>query len=321
MSTLHVVFGTGALGRATVSALARRGHRVRAVNRAGQSRGLPAGVEFVRADAAEPAEARAAARGAAVVYQCAQPGYTEWPARFPPLQASILGAARAAGARLVVGDNLYMYGPTDGPLVETLPYAATTRKGAVRARMAEALLEAHARGEVEVALGRASDFFGPGVSGSAVGERLFHAVARGKAAGVFGDPDALHTYTFVEDFGEALAVLGERDEALGRAWHVPSAPTGTTRAFVERAFQIAGHPPRVRAAGRTLMRLVGLAVPEVRESVEMLYAFERPFVVDHSAYAAAFGDHATPLVESLTRALGGSRDRVGVAQRGRASGV
>ncbi|MBM3799073.1 MAG: NAD-dependent dehydratase, partial [Actinobacteria bacterium] len=32
---------------------------------------------------------------------------------------------------------------------------------------------------------------------------------------------------------------------------------------------------------------------------EMLYEFEHDFVIDHSAYAAVFGDHATPLDESL----------------------
>ncbi len=304
MSAPHVVFGTGPLGRAVVSSLVKRGRSVRAVNRSGRADGLHPSVEVVRADASNPEEAQAAAAGASVVYQCAQPGYTQWPAHFPYLQASILNATRAADARLIVAENLYMYGPHDGPLVETLPYLATTRKGAVRARMTETLMEAHARDEIAVAIGRASDFFGPGVEGSAVGGRLFDAVAQGKTANVAGDPGALHTYTFVPDFGEALVVLGERDEALGRAWHVPNAPTVTTQAFVERAFEIAGHTPKIRASGRTMLRLIGLAVPNVRESVEMLYEFDRPFVVDHSAYAAAFGDHATPLDQALALTLG-----------------
>ncbi len=303
MSNLHVVFGAGPLGRATTSALLRRGLSVRVINRSGRVAGLDPSVEVVRADAALPHEARAAAQGASVVYQCAQPGYSEWPKHFPSLQASILDAARACNARLVVADNLYLYGEHDGPLVETLPSNTTTRKGTVRARMAELLMEAHERGDVAVTVGRGSDFFGPGVVGSAVGNRFFKAIAEGKTANVGGNPDALHTYTFVEDFGEALAILGGRDEALGRAWHIPNAPTVTTRAFVERAFEIAGHSPTIRASGPTMLRMIGLFVPEVRESVEMLYQFERPFVVDHTAYAEAFGDHATPLDASLARTL------------------
>ena len=309
MSTLHVVIGTGPLGRATAAALARRGHRVRLVNRSGQAEGLPPGTEVVRADVLDSKEARAVTAGAAAVYQCAQPPYHQWPERFPPLQAAVLAAAQSAGARLVVGDNLYLYGPHDGPLTEALPHAATTRKGAVRARMAEALTEAHDRGEAEVAVGRGSDFFGPHVTTSALGDRVFAPVLDGKTAAVAGDPSLLHTYTFVEDFGEALAVLGERPEAAGRAWHVPSPPTRTTRAVVEDAFALAGHPAKIRAEGKLTMRVAGLFVPGARETVEMMYEFEAPFVADHSAYAAAFGDHATAWPEALRRTLAWYRER------------
>ena len=309
MSALHVVFGTGPLGRATAAALLRRGHRVRLVNRSGQAEGLPLGGEIVRADVLDPGEAQAVTAGSSVVYQCAQPPYHRWPERFPALQAAVVTAARSAGVRLVVGDNLYMYGPHDGPLTEALPYAATTRKGTVRARMAEALAAAHDRGEVEVAVGRGSDFFGPHVTASALGDRVFGPVLAGKTAAVAGDPSLQHTYTFVEDFGEALAVLGERPEAPGRAWHVPSPPTRTTRAIVEQAFALSGHPPKIRAEGRLAMRTAGLFVPGARETVEMLYEFEAPFVVDHGAYAAAFGDHATPWDEALRRTLAWYRER------------
>ena len=200
-----------------------------------------------------------------------------------------------------------MYGPHDGTLTEALPYAATTRKGRVRARMAQALMAAHDRGEVEVAVGRGSDFFGPHVGASALGERVFGPVVAGKTAAVAGNPDLLHTYTYVEDFGEALAVLGERPEAAGRAWHVPSPPTRTTRSIVEEAFALAGHAPRIRAEGRMTMRVAGLFVPGARETVEMMYEFEAPFVVDHSAYTAAFGGEATGWTEALERTIAWTR--------------
>jgi hypothetical protein len=35
----------------------------------------------------------------------------------------------------------------------------------------------------------------------------------------------------------------------------------------------------------------------------MLYEFEEDFVVDHSAYVSVFGDHATPLAESLATTI------------------
>ena len=157
---LHVVFGaTGGAGGALVKELAGRGHRVRAVSRK-PATGLPEGVEPLAADAADPAQARKACEGAAVVYHCAQPPYQRWAAEFPALTASVAEAAAAAGARLVYADNVYAYRLVDGPITEDLPARATTRKGRVRALMAERLLAAHRSGTVQVAIGRSSDYYG-----------------------------------------------------------------------------------------------------------------------------------------------------------------
>ena len=212
----------------------------------------------------------------------------------------MLEGAASAGAKLVAMENLYMYGPTGGrPLTEDLPYAANTRKGAVRARMSEELMEAHASGKVRVAIGRASDFFGPRVLASAAGEQVFGRAVEGKSAQVAGDPDQPHTYTYAPDIGRGLVVLGEREEALGRAWHLPSPETVTTRQFVEMIFEEVGKPARIQAAPKILLRAMGLFNPPLRETIEMLYEFEEPFVVDHSKFEQAFGGHATPLREAI----------------------
>ena len=300
----HVVLGAGPVGRAVVAALTARGLEPAVVTRSGAA--VPGAVSRA-ADVTEAAQAAAALAGAEVVFQCAQPAYHRWPEEFPALQAGIVDAAEAAGALLVVAENLYGYGPHDGSLTEDLPLAATTRKGRVRAEMWEALEAAHDAGRLRVVAGRASDFFGPGVEGSAVGDRFFGPLVKGKAAEAAGDPDRLHSYTYVADFGEALVRLSETPAAWGRAWHVPNAPTVSTRALAARAAALAGTQGRVRAFARWQLRLVGLFVPAVREMVEMLYEFEEDFVVDHSAYAAVCGDHATPLDESLAATVAATR--------------
>ena len=137
----HVVFGaTGAIGGAVVSELARAGRQVRAVSRGGQA---PDGAQGMAADASDRAQAARAAAGASVIYHCANPPYTQWPELFPTLTGSILGAAESSGAKLVFADNLYAYGPVDGPLREDLPAAARGPKGRIRAEMAADLLAAH----------------------------------------------------------------------------------------------------------------------------------------------------------------------------------
>jgi nucleoside-diphosphate-sugar epimerase len=296
---LHTVFGTGPVGMSVMDALIRRGRRVRMVNRSGRA-SVPEGVEVVGGDAADPTFTREASAGASVVYFALNPPYDKWPELFPGLQAGVLEGAASAGSKLIAMENLYMYGLTDGrPLTEDLPYAPNTRKGRVRARMSEELMEAHTSGRVRVAIGRASDFFGPRVLVSAAGEQVFGRVVQGKSAQVAGDPDQPHTYTYVPDIGRGLAILGEREEALGQAWHLPSPETVTTRQFVEKIFEEVGKPARIQAAPKIVLRVMGLFNPGMREMIEMLYEFEEPFVLDDSKFEEAFGEHATPLREAI----------------------
>jgi nucleoside-diphosphate-sugar epimerase len=301
---LHVVYGTGAVGMAVMDELVQRGpRRVRMINRSGRAR-VPHGVEVVGGDATDEAFTREASEGASVVYFALNPPYDKWPELFPRLQAGVLEGAASAGAKLIAMENLYMYGPTDGrPITEDLPYAATTRKGTVRASMSKELMEAHKSGRVRVAIGRASDFFGPRALTSAAGEQVFGRAVDGKSAQVAGDPDQPHTYTYAPDIGKGLVILGEREEALGQAWHLPSPETVTTREFVEMIFEEVGKPARVQAAPKILLRALGLFNPGMRETIEMLYEFEEPFVLDDSRFKQEFGDHATLLREAIQRTV------------------
>ena len=309
---LNVVFGTGPLAVATMQALVKRGKTVRMVNRSGKRPAeAPAAVEIVAGDAYNTDFTRSVTRGAAVVYQCAQPEYHEWVKLFPPLQAAILEGTAANKAKLIVGENLYMYGDPNGqPIHEGLPYTAHTRKGKVRGEMAQALLEAHRTGKLQVAMGRGADFYGPGVLGSTLGERTITPLLQGKAAEITGSPDLPHTYTYIGDFGEALAVLGERPEALGQAWHVPNPPTLTQRQLVTLFFQEAGLPVKISAMGKFMLRLGGLFVPAAKEMVEMMYEFEKPFVVDSSKFVKAFGDIATPHAQAVKPTIAWYREHI-----------
>src|SRR6266545_6458393 len=305
-SPRHVVFGTGAIGLATLEALRRRGEQVRLVNRSGTAP-VPDDVEVLGGDASDPAFATAAAQGAQVLYQTLNPPYHQWVDLFPALQAGVLAAAEATGARLVSMENVYMYGRPNGqPLTETHPYAAHTKKGQLRARMTRELLAAHQAGRVQVAIGRASDYFGPrGGAQSNLGERVFPPALAGKTATALGDPDQPHTYTYIPDIGEGLAVLGEHPDAPGEVWHLPNDPeTRTTRQLVDSVYRLAGQPrTKLRGTPVLLLRALGVINPTVRELVELQYEFQEPFVVDSSKITSKLGAHATPLDQALADTL------------------
>jgi nucleoside-diphosphate-sugar epimerase len=313
---LHVVLGaTGGAGGALVSELAGGGHRVRAVSRK-PTADLPEGVEQVAADAADPAQTRTACAGATVVYHCVQPPYQRWAAEFPTLTKSIADAAAAAGARLVYADNLYAYGPVQGPITEDLPAQPTTNKGRVRALMAERLLAAHRSGTLQVAIGRSSDYYGRGGANSVVGDILFGAAVKGKRARWLGRMDLPHSLNYLQDVARALIILGARPEALGEVWHLPAAEPVTGRGFVELIGAALGRPVKVTATSRLGLRLAGLFDPRARESIELLYQWERPFVLDASKFQRAFGPFtSTPHSQAVATTVAWFRKRAGGTRR------
>jgi nucleoside-diphosphate-sugar epimerase len=133
-----------------------------------------------------------------------------------------------------------------------------------------------------------------------MGERTFYPLLNGKAAGLVGNIDAPHTHTYIPDFGKALVTLGERDEADGQAWHVPNDnPRVTQREMVKMIAEAAGVEPKISSMGKTMMWIGGLFIPEAKEMVEMMYEFEKPFIVDSSKFEKTFGIKATPMREAI----------------------
>lgn len=299
-----MVFGTGPLGLAVMRELRRRGKRVRMINRSSRVRfEKDLQTEVGGIDAADPGQTREVCEGAAVVYHCIGLPYPRW-TEFPSIAAGIVEGAASAGAKLVYADNLYAYGAVDRPMTEDLPLNAATKKGRVRAGIAQSLMSAHNAGKIRVAIGRGSDFFGPFATDAAMmGSRVFGRALAGKSAQAFGDPDRLHTYTFIDDFGKALVTLGEREEALGRAWHVPSLTAMTTREFVEAVYRTLGKPVKMSRAPGLAITLAGLFDANAKELKEMLYQFEKDFVMDSSRFEQAFGVRATPLDEAIRATL------------------
>jgi nucleoside-diphosphate-sugar epimerase len=310
MSDLHVVFGSGPIGLATVDELAARELPVRVVNRSGRAP-VASGVEVVAADAADAEAATAAAAGAAVVYQCLNPAYHRWAQEFPALQAGVVAAARTAGARYVSFENVYMYGDTGGaPMSEDTPTRPHTRKGKVRLAMADDLRSLYEAGELDVVTARASDYFGPGaLEQSPLGELVIGKALAGKPAQVVGDPSQPHSYTYIPDAGRTMAELGTRSDVGGEIFHVPNAPARSTQEIIDLIGQQLGAPVKVQVAPKLLLRAMGLFNPSVREVIEMLYEFEQPFIVESSKAEHRLGLEPTPLDDSLAATIAWFRSR------------
>jgi nucleoside-diphosphate-sugar epimerase len=296
---LHVVFGAGQVGSALTARLAGLDLAVRVVSRH-RPPGFADEVDWRATDATDPEAATDAAKGASVIYQCLNAPYTAWPERFPPLQRGVLSAAERNGALLVSLENIYGYGSTGGkPMTEDLPLAATTVKGRTRVAMTQELLGAADAGRVRIAIGRASDFFGAGVTESSLGERVFANAVAGKRADFIGNSDLPHTYSYVPDIAAGLATLGTDERAVGGVWHLPGPETVTTRQLLELVAGDVGHPVGVRSVPKLAVRALGLFNPMMRELAEMSYEFDEPFVLDTTKYQSTFATAGTPLATAI----------------------
>ncbi|GGL10875.1 NAD-dependent epimerase [Sphaerisporangium melleum] len=304
----HVVVGAGQVGAHLAEELAGAGHEVVVVTRSGSG---PAGerIERVAADAGDGPRLARITEGADALYNCVNMAYHRWPQDWPPVADALLAAAEHNGAGLVILGNLYGYGPVDGPITEDLPLASAGSKGRVRAKMWADALAAHEAGRLRATEVRASDFFGPGMSKDSVFGYIA-PILDGKPVRVPAPVDHPHSFTYIPDVARALAAAGTGERAWGRAWHVPTLPAVTIRELVERLAAAAGAPaPRVSAIPHIAMRAAGLFVPMVRELEETRYQFDRPFILDSSAFESVFGLTPTPLEAQLKETVAWLRAR------------
>ncbi len=311
--SLHVVLGAGQIGARIATRLAARGLRVRQVH-TGRTRVARPGITTMAGDITDLGFAAAATAGATVVYDCMNPPYHRWPDLLLPIARGALHGARTAGARLVALDCLYMYGRPQGPMREDSPQQPCSRKGVLRRELAQLRLDAHARGDVAVAIGRASDFFGADLPYSAWSDRFYRRILAGKPAECMGDPDMPHAYTYVEDIADALLMLGARDEAPGHVWHLPTPPAETTRALAQRLGAALGVQVAVKRVPRLLLRTLGLFVPFMREMVEMTYQWEVPYALDDSRFRATFAMQPTPVAHAVEATAAWARRHYGLTE-------
>ncbi|MBL8936074.1 MAG: NAD-dependent epimerase/dehydratase family protein [Archangium sp.] len=315
MSSLFAVIGgTGFAGAATVNAFVERGHRVRVISRHVKAGAQPK-VEAVAADANDVAALTTALEGVHTAVLCARPDYWRWPTELVPMFQRAIDAASRTGTRLVLCDNLYAYGIPDGPLTESSPLRPHGPKGRARKDGAELLMRAHELGQVQVAIGRAADFYGPGIDYPNL-KLLFGNAVEGKTVRLLGTGEAMHSVSFIKDVGHGLVTLAENDAAFGAVWHLPVAPPMPEKELVRRIVELAGTHATIAStpawAVHALFKVMGLFSPMMRELPEVQYQHELPFVVDDSRFVKAFGQRATPMDEAVLETLAFWRDRLGL---------
>jgi nucleoside-diphosphate-sugar epimerase len=293
---LHVIVGAGPVGTATASLLAERGEQVRIITRSG---GGPehSAIERVAADATDAEQLSKLATGAVALYNCANPLYHRWLTDWPPLAAALLTAAESSGALLTVANNLYCYGPVEGPITESTPLAATHPKLKLRADMWREALARHEAGRIRVTEVRASDYIEANSIFSFV---LAKPLRAGKRAFVPSALDVPHSWTSISDVARTLTTVAGDERAWGKAWPVPTNPALTVRQLATRFTDLVGAPkPKLTALPYAAIWAAGLFDVTVKELRITHYQFVKPFVLDSTITEHTFGLAPTDLDEAL----------------------
>lgn len=302
---MHILLGAGgAITQPLLRELLRKGETVKLVSR----RGAPVpGTESVRADLTREREVFEAVEQSSFVYLIAGLPYSAkvWGEQWPQVMLNTVSACAAKGARLLFFDNVYMYGKVRGPMTEDTPVAPCSRKGEIRARIAEHLLAAAGRGDLSALIARSADFYGPYARGSSVPMLLvIGRLASGKKPQWLANAHARHSLTYTMDCGKALALLAGDESAFGRVWHLPTAaPPITGEDFIRIAARKFGTSERYTVLGRRTMLLGGIFSPLVRESIEMMYQSEGEYEFDSSRFCRHFGFTPTPYEEGIGAAV------------------
>ena len=287
------IFGAaGAIGRTLADEFERRFISYRVVGRdrgkLDRAFGKHQHAEIFPADLRDPSSAASAARDIdTIVYAVGLPYPSH--AQHPVLMRTALDAVIAANVkRLVLVSNVYSYGvPRTVRVAESHPRFPVSKKGAYRVEQEDMVLAAHKKSVIQGMVLRLPDFYGPNAE-LGFGNPICRAALNGKTAFWFGPVNTPHEFIFIPDAGPAIAELAACPDCYGEAWNIGGAGSINTLDFIPRVYRAVGRPPKYRAIGKGLLKIIGLFNADAREVPEMLYLEETPVILDDSKLLAKF---------------------------------
>jgi nucleoside-diphosphate-sugar epimerase len=299
-----LIGAAGAIGNSIAAAMRSQGTEYRVVgrDRAGleKSFGTDRLAEIVTWNPDDPASVRTACRGMDTLIYLVGVLYNHFELHPQVMQKTLDGAIAEGVKRLVLIGTVYPYGrPVRATVTEEHPREPHTFKGKMRRAQEDVLLAAHAAGKIQGTILRLPDFYGPGVKASFL-DSLFQAAAKGGTANLVGPIDVPHEFVYVPDVGPVVLALADKPEAYGKWWNLAGAGSITQREIVNQVFALAGRKPKIRVVGKTMLRLLGLFDPIMRELVEMHYLVTNPVLMDDSALQQLLGGvHKTPYADGI----------------------
>jgi nucleoside-diphosphate-sugar epimerase len=300
MNYYTILGGGGVIANELAKLLVVEKRAVKLVSRSGYD---IHGTAPVKADVTVLEQAVNAIKGSSVVYLCVGLKYDRkvWAEQWPIIMSNTIEACKRAGSKLVFLDNVYSYGRVVGAMTESTPYNPCSKKGEIRVKIAEELMNEVKAGNLQALIARAADFYGPFADKTGVPNILiFKPLSQSKKANWLVNDSARHSYTFTLDIAKALFSLSEFDKAYSQVWHLPTASDPLTgKEFIETVAKESGVEPKYRILSKWMLKLAGVFDKTISESYEMLYQSEFDYIFDSSKFQDAFQIHPTSYEEGI----------------------
>ena len=286
----HTILGAGgSIGNVLTNELLKLNESVRLVSRSNYS--IP-GTESFKADITSYEQILKSVEGSDIVYLCAGLPYDSklWEDIWPKLMKNTIDACKNVGAKLIFFDNVYMYGKVEGKMDESTPYFPCSRKGEIRAVIANELEAEMKHHNLRAIIARSADLYGPYIRNNSVPYLMvLDSMLKGKSAQWLVNANKLHSLTYTTDCGKGLNLLWNRDECYQQIWHLPTySPAITGKTFIELVASELGEKPNYRVLKKWMVRMVGFFNSKIYESYEMLYQNEYDYDCDSSKFNTYF---------------------------------
>ena len=302
MAIKHIILGAGgSIGNVLTEELLGKGEEIKLVSRGGKG---PAAIETAKADLTNFNEVNGAIEEVAIVYLVAGLQYNVniWQEQWPRIMHNVVESCEAKNARLIFFDNVYLYGKVDGPMTEGTPINPCSKKGEVRAGIAQYLMSEIEQRNINAIIARAADFYGPYTEKTSVPFMLvIQRLAKGQKAQWLVNAKTRHSFTYTGDCGKALYLLAQASDSWNQVWHLPTArPPLTGEEFIKIAARKLEVEPKFMVMEKWLLRLAGIFMEPIRESYEMLYQSEIDYIFDSTKFEKRFNFTPTPYEKGIS---------------------
>ena len=285
-NSMQTILGSGgAIGIPLANDLVKYSNKIRLVGR--NPKKVNPIDELFTADISDYKQTMDAVKGSDIVYLVAGLKYdiNVWQVQWPLIMKNVIDACKHHGSKLLFFDNVYMYGKVNGWMTEETPFNPCSKKGEVRARIAQMIIDEYQKKNLEAVIVRSADFYGHGLTTSVFNRLIIDKLKKGQKANWLINDKVKHSWSYNIDAAKASALIANTPAAFNQTWHVPTDKNALTgEEYIKLTAELLKCKSNYSVLKKWQLRLVGMFNSDVKGAIEMLYQSEFDYLFDSTKF-------------------------------------